>query len=129
MTRGPIRLALLAAAFALGTWALGWWAVPALAALWGAGGALLNQGPTGPTRAGRHAALEAALAALVAWGAILAVAAARAPLGALADRLGGIMRLPAAALVLLTLVFPALLAWSAAALGRGIPLLIAKRPT
>jgi hypothetical protein len=34
----------------------------------------------------------------------------------MAARLGGVMRIPAFVLILLTLIFPALLAWSAAAL-------------
>jgi hypothetical protein len=118
LARTLVRLALLAAAFALATWAFGWWTVPALAAAWGAvrargapapGGAPMNRSPA-----------EAGLAALLAWAALLAMAAARGPAGALAGRLAGVMRIPAPALVVVTLVFPAALAWSAATAARAL---------
>lgn len=55
-----------------------------------------------------------ALAAALAWGALLVVDVASGPFGALSAMLGGVLRLPGAVLVLLTLAFPAALAWSAA---------------
>ena len=95
------RSALLAAAIAAGTWAFGWWSVPLVAAVWGWTAASF-----------RRPVAVAALAAAFAWGALLAwswlASAGRAP--ALAEALGGVMRAPPAALVALTLVFPALLA-------------------
>ena len=96
---------LLVAAFALGSW-VGWWTVPAVAALWG------WQRPSVP-----RPILAAALAAPLAWGVWLAVDAVRGggAAGVLAGELASVMRLPAPALVLITLLFPALLAWSAAA--------------
>lgn len=96
----------LAAAFALGTVVVGWWAVPVLGAL---AGALLGA----RARPGRWAALAAA----VAWIGILAFAAAEGPVGTLARRLAGAMQLPVWGLYAVTLLFPALLAGTAALLG------------
>src|SRR5688572_2168650 len=94
---------MLAAVMAALTILIGWWAVPITAALWGA----FARGRPGT---GRIAALAAALA----WGAILAYDALVGPVGALAERLGQVMGVPAVVLPVITLVFPALLAWSAA---------------
>jgi hypothetical protein len=61
------------------------------------------------------AARAAALAALVAWGGLLLLAVARGDaLGALSSTLGAAMGVPAWALFAATLLFPALLASSAA---------------
>jgi hypothetical protein len=100
----------LVLAFFLATW-LGWWAVPVVALLWGA----IRPGV-------RRPAGNAAIAAALAWAAWLVVdrVAGTAALAALAVRLGGVMNLPAVALIVLTLLFPALLAWSATALAGGI---------
>jgi hypothetical protein len=102
LVRSPIVLAILLAA---GTLLLGWWAVPAIAAVWG-----IVYGRDGARGAGGRAALAGALA----WLALLAFDAARGPLLGLATILGGVMGLPPVALVAVTLVFPALAAWSAA---------------
>ena len=98
---------LLAAAFALGSW-VGWWMVPAVAVLWG----LLRP-------AVRRPILSAALAAAAAWALWLAVDSVRGhgAAGRLASQLGSVMHLPAPALFFVTLLFPALLGWSASALG------------
>ena len=112
-----VRLAFLASAFALATWALGWWAVPVLAAAWGTARARDVRARATPWSRGPA---EAMLAASVAWGALLALAATRGPVGELAGRLAELMRIPAPALVLLTLLLPAVLAWSAAAVARGL---------
>ena len=48
---------------------------------------------------------------------LLLIDAARGPVGEVAARLGGVMGLPPAALVVCTLLFPALLAWSASSIG------------
>jgi hypothetical protein len=120
LARTLVRLALLAPAFALATWAFGWWTVPVLAAAWGAARARGTRRPV--ESAIDRGPAEAAAAALVAWGALLAAAAARGPVGALAGGLAELIGAPAAALVVLTLVFPALLAWSAAAAARGLTL-------
>ncbi|HEX6316381.1 MAG TPA: hypothetical protein VFZ73_16035 [Gemmatimonadaceae bacterium] len=63
----------------------------------------------------RHAARYAALAALVAWGGLLLFALVRGDaLARVASTLGAAMGVPAWALVVATLVYPALLASSAA---------------
>jgi len=105
MTRVLVRILLLAMAFALATAAFGWWTVPLLAAIWG----LMARGVRG-------AAFSAATAALIAWGALLAWGAMHGPVAELAVKLGAVMQMPPAALVVATLLFPTLLAWSAAAL-------------
>lgn len=107
----------LVAAFALGT-RLGWWAVPVVAALWGG---LRPQVPS--------PAATAALAAAAAWGVWLLIdwQVGQGALGALTTRLGGVMNLPPFVAILLTLVLPALLAWSAAALSGAIAQHVAQR--
>lgn len=86
--------------FGAGTVLAGWWALPVLAALL----ALV-----------RLPAWQAASAALLAWMALLLRNAAAAPLLPYADRLGGLFGFPGFAILLMTLLFAALLAWSAAA--------------
>ena len=103
---GTIALArpvLLALAMGVGTWVLGWWAVPAIGAAWG----LLHRGGAGR---GREAAADAA----IAWLALLAIDAASGALGRVADVLGGIVRVPGAVLAAATVVFAAALAGLAA---------------
>jgi hypothetical protein len=103
-TRFVACCALLAAALALATLVFGWWGVPLTAALWGA----LVRGRPG-------AAGAAAVGAAGAWGALLARAALAAPpTASLAATLGGLLRVPAPALLAVTLLYPALLAWGAA---------------
>lgn len=99
--------ALLATALgvAMLTWLLGWWGV-VIAAL--VAGALLQR---------RGAAWLVALAAVVAWGALLAANALGGRFSALAASIGGVLRVPAAMLMVVTLLFGALLAWSAAVVG------------
>ena len=101
---------LLVAAFALAAW-LGWWSVPAVAFGWG----LLRP-------AVRRPILSAALAAALGWAVWLLVDlfADAAALGRLGGRLGAVLPLPFAGLLVLTLLFPALLGWSAAAVGCGL---------
>ena len=99
----------LVAAFTLASW-LGWWAVPLVALLWGA----LRPGVPRP-------ALGAALAAALGWGCWLLFDAGSdgAALARLGQRLGAVIQLPLPLLLLLTLLLPALLAGSAAALVQG----------
>ena len=101
---------LLVAAFALASW-IGWWAVPLVAALWG----FLRPGFPRPI-------LAAALAGLLGWAVWLLIDLSYEPaaLARLGSRLGAVMQLPAPLLLLLTLLFPALLAWSSAALACGL---------
>ena len=66
-----------------------------------------------------------ALAGAVAWGALLVADAAA--FGTVARTLAGVLRIPAPALVLRTLAFPALLAWSAATLAAAVRPRVASR--
>lgn len=102
--RGLTAFLVLTLAFAAAT-ILGWWAVPATAALWGA---LLPSV--------RRPALAAAVAAALAWVGWLLVdgIAGSGAFGVLTTRLSILMHLPAVALVVLTLAFAAVLAWSSA---------------
>lgn len=99
-----IRIVLLMLAFTAGTWVFGWWAIPAIAAVWG----LIARGANG-------SALTAALAAVLAWGAVLGYDALGGRLGVLLARIAPLFTLPALVLVVVTLVLAALLAWSSAA--------------
>jgi hypothetical protein len=104
-------LALLGTALAVATltWLLGWWAV-VLAAL--VAGAVLWH---------RHgAAWLVTLGAALAWAALLAVDAVGGRFSTLASSIAGVMRVPVPALLLVTLLFGALLAWSAAVVGTEI---------
>lgn len=102
--RSVIKLVLLAEAFAVATFALGWWTVPIVAAAWAAYSTDENR------------ARSAALCAMGGWATLLALDFARGPVGTMGAQLGGVMNLPPVVLYVLTLVFPALLAWSAATL-------------
>ena len=84
---------------------LGWWAIPATAALWG----LLRP-------MARRPALFAAASAALAWTAWLLVdgLSPRGDFSGLATRLAGIFSLPAPALLAITVIFAALLSGSAA---------------
>jgi hypothetical protein len=99
-----VKFILLAEAFAVATYGLGWWVVPVLAVIWG----LISRDPA--------KARFAALAAAVGWGTLLLLDVTRGPVGVMGSQLAGVMKLPGVALYLLTLIFPALLAWCAATL-------------
>lgn len=90
-------------AFAALTMLLGWWAAPAVGAAWGL---LANR---------RGAWRAAAVTAGIAW-AVLLAASTRDALGLLASQLDGSLRVPGLVIAVLTLVFPAILAGSAAEL-------------
>jgi len=115
--RSSLGLLALVAAFALASW-LGWWAIPAVAALWG----MLRPATWRPM-------LSAALAASLGWGFWLLLDAVQGhgALGRLGARLGGILAVPFPLLLLATLLLPGLLAWSAAALSCGLAGLLAPR--
>ncbi|MEP6732598.1 MAG: hypothetical protein ABJE10_18285 [bacterium] len=87
------------------TWAAGWWGVALLA---------LILGFVYRNESGR--AWRVALGASEGWALLLIVDMVLGPLGHVARTLGGAMSIPAPALVLVTLLFPALLAWGSAAL-------------
>ena len=92
-----------AAAMAVLTWFAGWWAAPLVAAFVGSV-LYVREG----------VAWRMALAAAIAWALLLIVNATTGRLSVAATTLGGVLRVPAVVLVLITLAVPALLAWSAA---------------
>ena len=114
--RRVLRIAMLAAAFALATRALGWWAVPIVGGVW----SLLSRGAM-------RAPWEAALAAMTGWGAILLWTAATGPLGELTRRTAAIFMVAPAALVMVTLLYGGLLAWGGAGLAMIVPFTDTKR--
>ena len=101
-------LGLFASALAVATltWSLGWWGVVVAALV--AGAVLWRR---------RGAPWVVALAAVVAWGALIVLDALGGRFSALATSIAGVLRAPAAALLVVTLLFAALLAWSAAVVG------------
>jgi len=112
------RVVLLAAVFALATAVAGWWTVPLVAAVYAA-----SVARDGGVR--RGSAVVAGFAAMLGWAALLSIAAARGPVGTLAAELGGILRLPTAGVLAMTIAYPGLLAVSAAVVARA---LTARRP-
>jgi hypothetical protein len=102
--RFALRVALLAVSFGIATWILGWWAIPLLSLI----AAML-------ARSVRYQALASAIAAAAAWGALLVWNAMRGEVWSFASIAGGTMGVSGPLLILLTLAFPAALAWSAAA--------------
>jgi hypothetical protein len=106
------RTVLLAAVFALATFAVGWWSLPLVAVLY----TVIAAGGTG--LADRSSAVVAGMAAMVGWAALLAIASARGPVPTLAAELAGILRLPTAGIYAVTIAYPGLLAISAAIVAR-----------
>ncbi len=110
MKRALLRLALLTVAFGLGTYAFGWWAVPAIAVVWG----LINPGAP-------RVAARAAVAALLAWVLLLFVpqlfGVRIVPWGI---RLSAAMQIRPWMLWTAECVFPLALAWSGAALAAAL---------
>jgi hypothetical protein len=105
MSARLLLIAALAIMLAATTMLAGWWTLPVVAALWGA--ARFRH---------RRTALDAGLAAVLAWSALLARQALRGPVDAVAAKTAAVMGLPGPALVLVTLLYAFLLAWSAARL-------------
>ena len=103
------RLVLLATAFAIATFVLGWWAVPVVAAVY----AVISS-------AQRSSAVVSGIAAMLAWGALLAIDAARGPVGTLAGELAGILQLRPVGIYAVTIAYPGLLAISAAIVARAL---------
>jgi hypothetical protein len=99
-------LTIVAALLVASTWVAGWWGVPLVALVVGA---LLctRRGIAGLT----------ALAAVIAWSVLILVDGASGRFGVLAGIVGATLTVPAGVLLTVTLLFAALLAWSAAALG------------
>ena len=107
--RTAVRLAMLGSAYAIGTFWLGWWSVPVIAVAWG----LMASRTPG-------AVLHSTLAAALAWTALLLWSTLSGPLPTIANQLGGAMGLSPMVLVVVTLLFPAVLAWSGTLLGQGV---------
>ena len=99
-------LTIVAAILVAATWVAGWWGVPLVAIV---AGALLA--------ARRGIAGLTALAAVIAWSVLILIDGASGRFGVLARVVGATLTLPAGALLMVTLLFAALLAWSAAAVG------------
>ena len=95
----------VALAMAASTWLAGWWGVAIVSVV--AGFAY---------RARNGRAWLVALGAMEGWIALLLIDALFGPMRLLTVTLAGAMSLPAPAVLLLTLLFPALLAWSGATL-------------
>jgi hypothetical protein len=107
MGRRLLGFGALTAAFTAAAW-IGWWMLPLTALLWG----MLR--PVLPSPAGL-----AGIAAALSWALwlLVDVLTGGAAFGVLASRLAGVMSLPAPIVLLLTLGFAAILAWSGAMLG------------
>ena len=100
--RLALRVALLALSFAIGTWILGWWAVPLFAAIAGAMAPHV-----------RHQGIAAGLAAALAWAVLLAWSSTDGSVWSFSRLAGGAMGMSGVALIIVTLLFPAALAWLA----------------
>ena len=96
---------LIIAAMILGTWFIGWMAVPIVALACGLGSV-----------APRYVALHAG----AAWTVLLVADVAHAAFARLAGMLGGVMGIPAGLLIVLTILFPMILGWSAATVGAAL---------
>lgn len=103
-----IRVLILAALLAVATSLFGWVTVPALAAVY----SVLFRTRSAPG--------EAALAALIGWGALLARVSLVPAFTTLLARLGGIFPVPGVAVLGLSLLFVVVLAWSAARVVVGV---------
>ena len=113
-----MKFLLLTEAFAVATFALSWWAVPVLAFLW----AVVIDPKSRPV-------FFATVCAIAAWCGVLLLDAARGPLLVVAERFGGVLGFPPVALIAITILFSALLAWSASSVGSALRrFLFVRRP-
>ncbi len=115
MTRMIFHL-LVAVCMAALTWAMGWLGVAVAAVILGV--VFRDEG-------GR--AWRVALGAVEGWAILLVIDMIAGPLGGVATTVGGAMSIPGPALLLVTLLFPALLGWSGAALASEIASGLARR--
>jgi hypothetical protein len=99
----------VALAMAAATWFIAWWTVPVLAAAWGVA-----------RRGDRWVPLLAGAAGMMGWLLLLFLPSSPAAVGRLAQVAGTAMGTGPGPLFVLTLMFPALLAASAASLARAI---------
>jgi hypothetical protein len=102
-----VRLLALSCVIAAATWVVGWWSVP----LCGAAYAMLRRGAD-------HVVRDAAVAAMLAWAALLAYQLAHPAFGRLAASAGAAIPVPAPVLMLVAVLFAGVLAGSAARLLR-----------
>jgi hypothetical protein len=107
--RSIVLFILAVAAMAAGTWSIGWWTVPVVGAVWAFVAA-----------ADRTLPLQAALAGVNAWGILLALRMPGGGVERVADSVGPLLSIGGTALIALTLLYPALLAASAATLVRAV---------
>ena len=98
------------------TWVLGWWGILLVALIIGI---VFHDHGGGGWRVGA--------AASVAWGALLVADVVAGPLARVGTLLGGVMGVPGVVLPLLTIVFPAALAWSAATIAAELRRIVAQR--
>lgn len=98
----------LVLAVAVGTALVGWWAVPVVAAVW----VWLSPTAGSPVR-------RVMIGAALGWALLLGWTTLHGPIGPLARRAGGLIRLPGWGLVLVTLLFPTALAGLVAVVIRG----------
>ena len=108
--RRALAFLVLTAAFVLGS-LIAWWVIPAIGLLWGA-----------LRPAVRRPALTAGWAAALAWTlwVVLDVVQSRGAFGPFLTRFAGLFSVPGPLLLVLTVAFAGLLAWSAAALAGGV---------
>ena len=104
--RSVVTTGLASAAFAIATWVIAWWAVVIVALILGAS-----------LHDDRRATSRVALAAGIAWGALVAFDAIRGSFSILGETLAGVIHLPVVLLVVVTVLFPTALAWSASTIG------------
>jgi hypothetical protein len=116
MLRATVKFLLLTEAFAVATFAFGWWAVPLLAFAWAA---FVDT---------RRPVMFATMCATSAWIAVLLLNAARGPLDIVAARFGGVLGFPSVALIAATIIYAALLSWSASFVGAAIRKSLFRKP-
>ncbi len=108
-TRRFAEMVIAAAIMSLGTWLIGWWTVPVIAAGWAA-----------VRRADRSLPLAAGITAAISWAALLYLPSSVGAVQHLAQVAGMAMATGPGPLLALTLAYPALLAVSAASLTRAL---------
>ena len=98
------------------TWAVGWWGVVVVALVNG----YLRRAEAGTS-------WRIALAAVEGWSVLLLIDAFSGPFGRVAATLSGAMGIPGPALLVTTLLFAALLAWSAATVAVEVRAMIGRK--
>ena len=109
MTRQLVWRTLVVSAALAAASAIGWWALPVAAALFG-----------GLTYRDRGGPLVAGFGAILAWAGILVYDAARGPVGTVAATVGGVLQMRPIAVYVLTLSFAGLLGLCSAIVARTI---------